>query len=642
MRNTNFIDSNKCISSALELWNVFEKTAKFKDHEYDKNLLQKIKEKLNLQASDSITLYLKNNFVSVEKLLEVIMNTLEPFSLMMNDLLKMFEKAGAKKGNNNIHISFNFDRNNNFNFNLNNFKESVCIVNKISKWIDVIKIDDPWKIIDVLGAEYKLINIHANFNNDIDKWIFEYENKGILPDFIPDAPKTNIESIDKKIKIIWNVYEFLIENFKISYEKNKGIRNYYDECINHDGSQLWCAESDFWTCYLIKVLELRVEEITTTTGKRKEIKVEKFEKDLDKCISLVIINKKKIEVQVENIIEMLNLPYWKKRYEMYSVWTSTQIIEALEDYDIEFNVINNVLSFSFGGSHIATCKKLNPPLKIWAELRTRYDKPIGQRRKSHIQPDYTLAIDDINHLESSVVVIECKQYKKYNLKNFTDAVIDYANGRPSADIILNNYTMLPEKINDYITDNSIKKRISFFGNVLPSTPDTKAFKKSIRESVVNYYETSWPNKNKFLFSINCLQLPCRIKLKWGQTSKDLDLYISIGKSSLINYQNKGSEDNEPYAFLNCDSMCGNGEEIITINKFIDSTYDVYVHNYSGENTVTGVIEISISDGNIYKQICRKNSIDKLFMWHAFRISKNGIEIIDKLENPLLKTNYFNY
>lgn len=627
---------SKLIKDAVELWNVFEKNANFRDEVYDKVLLEKIREELKLPSTDSITNLLKNSSISVEELLVAVINTLEPFSLMMNDLLKMFETAGAKKSDNNILINFNFENNENtFAFDLNSFRESISIVNKVSKFIDTFKIKDPWKMVYYLGGPDRfLYDKSYDIPEDITNWIYEYQEKDVFPNFIPNVPKTNIESIDKKLKILWLIYRLAIEEYRKVYNEKEGRqKSHYAECCKRANDQFWQAETDYWTCSLIKEVALNVCEINSLNGLDRQNKIEQFDKSLNKCISLIDIEQEEIELQVESIIEMLNLPVWKKRYEMYSVWTATQIIEALEDFDAEFNVVNDSLSFSFTGSKIAVCKKLNPPLEIWAELRTYYDSPISKKRKSHIQPDYTLSINDISVPENSVLVIECKQYKKYSLKNFTEAVIDYANGRPNADIILNNYTNIPKKIYDNIHEN-IRKRISFFSNMRPN--NAEGFKKSIKESVVSYYTRNYSLKNIFLFNPSDLNLPFEIKLKWGQIPKDLDLYLKIEgpgiELSPIYYSNLGSKNDVPYSFLNKDCRNGYGEEIITINKFMNGIYDIYVNNFSGECTVSDIIEVCISDGNTCMKLYRKDSIDKSSVWHVLTISKSGIKIIDKIES----------
>lgn len=152
------------------------------------------------------------------------------------------------------------------------------------------------------------------------------------------------------------------------------------------------------------------------------------------------MSEREIIETVESLEHTLNLPYWEKRYELYSAWILTQITKGLQDTGISYHVLDGVLSFSFRKTLLATCENLRPPLQIWAELRTKSTAPMkGIGRKKHIQPDYTLAIDDAERSENTVAVVECKQYKRSNKRNFFAAILDYAAGRPNGSVFLVNY-----------------------------------------------------------------------------------------------------------------------------------------------------------------------------------------------------------
>jgi hypothetical protein len=56
-----------------------------------------------------------------------------------------------------------------------------------------------------------------------------------------------------------------------------------------------------------------------------------------------------------------------------------------------------------------------------------------------MQPDYSLITSPITSPESSILEVECKQYLVASKRKFADALTDYANGRPNAQIVLVNY-----------------------------------------------------------------------------------------------------------------------------------------------------------------------------------------------------------
>ena len=215
----------------------------------------------------------------------------------------------------------------------------------------------------------------------------------------------------------------------------------------------------------------------------------------------------------------------EKRYELYSAWVSTQIMRALPCKNVHYHTKDNRLSFSFSGSHIATISSYTPSLELWAEVRTYYDSPKSRTRKRHIQPDYTLAIGDAYEANHSVAVVECKQYKKYNRKNFLNAAEDYAAGRPNSKVFLVNYGTIPLSLKDKAEDR-FRNQISFFGNVRPSTVDTMAFRKQLLQEIDQYYEKTYPTRLIMPeYSKPCGV--CILRLTWGSQPKDLDLHLVV-------------------------------------------------------------------------------------------------------------------
>ena len=79
-----------------------------------------------------------------------------------------------------------------------------------------------------------------------------------------------------------------------------------------------------------------------------------------------------------------------------------------------------------------------------------------------------------------------------------------------------------------------------------------------------------------------------IQLQWGAEFGDLDLHVKILPLDedmppvWINYQNRGSSVQEPWAWLDADvRMAGAGLETIRIERFLDANYLILVHDYSG-------------------------------------------------------------
>ena len=44
------------------------------------------------------------------------------------------------------------------------------------------------------------------------------------------------------------------------------------------------------------------------------------------------------EENVKELLEVLNLPFWKYRWYLYEVWATMHTIDAFKDFDVSFNV----------------------------------------------------------------------------------------------------------------------------------------------------------------------------------------------------------------------------------------------------------------------------------------------------------------
>src|SRR5262249_44327360 len=142
-----------------------------------------------------------------------------------------------------------------------------------------------------------------------------------------------------------------------------------------------------------------------------------------------------VKTSVQILYEFLSLPIWKARHELYAAWIFCEIINAIESDRPHIHANGQQLVFSFSGAHLATLQSYSPNLQLWCELRTPLKNPRGKSRKNAIQPDYSLAIGPVNYTKNTIIVVECKQYKVPSIKNFADALRDYAVGRENARVI---------------------------------------------------------------------------------------------------------------------------------------------------------------------------------------------------------------
>ena len=620
------------IETTMDLWDVFEKATNLQNDFYDKELEKQLRKSLILSDTVSIKKGLMENKVSIKHLLIAILTALQPFSQMLSDLLKMFVKASAGRSDCNLRIRMAFDNLDNvLDFDLDKFKQYEEATKQTCKTVETIMHIDLWKLKRIYEKSLTTNNKIPIEQDDISQWVKEYWSEDRWPDFIPKRPLMGVQRLDELTAKCWDIYEKAVAGFMQVYDETKGRRDtaYYEHCQNKR-DVFWTAEVDCWTCHFLEAIASTASMLHHMSNdlKKEEI-ANKIADNLEQYFASLEITKNVIKQSIDSLIEILNLPFWKKRYELYSAWVSTQIVEALQDRDIEFQITNNTLSFSFSGSHLATCNGLCPPLEIWAELRTNAKKLIGNGRKNAIQPDYTLAVAPVENPDNTVIVVECKQYENPSMKNFREAVIDYAVGRPQAVVMLAGYGKIPQKMYEGIADEEVKVRIADFSFMRPGSPSAKEFKEKLRESVLEYYRNKAKENINYLYPWNNPQEAVFVCLSWGAYPKDLDLHLRMMEDSKeiahIFYDEKGKERETPYAYLNNDVTQGWGPEIVRISRWTKVDYIIEVHNFSGESEdVSFEVEVCCGQDSLCFQ---RYNLKEAAAWTVFRMNRKGIEIL---------------
>ena len=147
------------------------------------------------------------------------------------------------------------------------------------------------------------------------------------------------------------------------------------------------------------------------------------------------------------------------------------------------HTVDGTLVFPFKETHLATIPCQNGNILIFSEKKTQLINPVGKSRTKHIQPDYSFYKEPITDRKSSILEIECKQYKKQSTDNFARALIDYSNGREKANVCLVNYGKVDKnrvfnKIDQLAIDTiaNNKDRCEVIGELKPNSNEDTLIK----------------------------------------------------------------------------------------------------------------------------------------------------------------------
>jgi len=428
-------------NGTLNLWKQLKKSGNFSDSDYDKCIIDQLKDALS--ATDNIEETIQE--ISEERFLICFFKTLSPLITMYTDILNFFERCGANTSYKNIEIRIESKTSGFVNFNADYFTHAKETIIHIKKLLQKVKLTADGVKIFWKFSECKRNNVGKfNLTNEsLNKWHDIYNKETIICpnvkiDFddiiknssIKDTPVKNALS---KAYVFWKaLYDYFKSNNLLLREDLRTFLENQKE--DNDNKEILRQENDYILDSALGTLYYIAEKYASLSNDKQD-EIMKILNEFDNYFFDV-----PSDILFKKIENFLKLPVWEHRHELYSVWIFTRMIADFHDDDLSFDIKNNTLSFTFSKELILSAKLNGVKIDFWNELRTEVITPLlGEGRKNNIQPDYSIVCGCADDINSCIAVVECKHYKKPNYTNFSQAIIDYANNRPNAKIFLVNY-----------------------------------------------------------------------------------------------------------------------------------------------------------------------------------------------------------
>lgn len=588
---------------------------------YDVELVRELKKKLYPNATHSLDWELRNASPTAETFLDVFFSSLKPFSQMLRDVLRMFEEAGARRSDENLRIAFNFNKaSKELALTLHEFREVEAFFRRITKpvverlWDSntlSLLTDDVLQVLKSFGLSSSTYNTSQVRDRHVHQWIRENGRPNWLP--FPGFPKSGDEELDKRIGMAEGLIHYMIEEIlklgktyrefesrllEMNSDDRKRVKGDERADINDDEKprrSFIHAAHDFWPNSFAEHVCLGIESVNDLVDKKK-ISAARLSAGINTGFDRPPRRERTLISIEKDLRELINLPIWKKRHELYAVWVATRIADALNDFSWEWHPDGDTLRFPFAGVELATLRSNDGGTHIfWTEKRTPLKDGRAFGRK-HIQPDYRIMTIPSHRDESTSLVVECKQYRKWSRSNFGKALDDYAKGCPNASVVLVNYGPTDPGILDLV-DHSRRNRTFLLGNFKPKGEEALAM---FRDMVRGAYTT---------LLVPRIMGAVELELTWGPMFHDLDLHLFIRPNGIDPDQHigfgstQGSLVELPWAKWAEDIRTSPpGIERIIIDRWLDADYEVMVHDYSETpNFPDGDVSVRVSMGSGIKE-----------------------------------------
>jgi hypothetical protein len=399
--------------------------------------------------------------------------------MMMKDLCVFFEKYKIQKEDKTLQIEFDFSEaaKDKLNFNLENFRGYISKVESVkSLYIDnELTQRNLWNLKDIFhnGYERRIESVNPNLN----RWKDEFEKAGgriEIPNLI--LPKTGNDQLDSQLDFcmrIWRSHVMTCRNVsefrEIVEDMLEPLTNKGDFVDSWPVDALYFPLHDAWPVSFVDALFYKIEQLNLKGDQEKNDEAAQLSNKLGDLLDSFPIVTSSEDTIVKKLVDLLNLPIWNQRHELYSAWVLTNIDKSFEGYHLDVHHTDGVLKIPFKPKKLITIHTMEGDLLVFSEMLTEVENLQSNKRKDHVQPDYVIFKND-HKKEDALVVIEVKQYRTPSNSNFGDAIRDYSIAFSKAYVILVNYGRMSKFLELYDED-----RNEAYGDVYPKSNAQRNF-----------------------------------------------------------------------------------------------------------------------------------------------------------------------
>jgi hypothetical protein len=635
------------ITTAAELWSEWVDSNLLRPKNYDSDIADLVRREIGDPSLDIAAFPRAMDIArwDARDLIRTMLPVLTSFSGMLTDLLVLYERIDATRTHkDNLHISYEFEAGDAIDDQLAPFRERVKRIQTVVSRIDAFQVDDEyaWKSLLARRADESRHDTQRAAVN-----LLGLESAGAASEwpFASEFPTPQIDN-PSLVNLVTGHRQVIVAALDKFSElgPTTGTMRSSPDCSD-DGSALKILAGDLWWLREIGTMSLVPDLFAELSADEAAKLVQAQLRWLERFWVASTIT---TEQQIEELADILGLPHWGKRHDLYSAWVVTAIDSALVPGRLSFDVTDGVLAFPFRATLLARIETANGTVELWSEKRFQASGLLGRGRESHIQPDYVL----INGAVPNKVIgaIEAKQY--LNSKNHGDAAHDYAHNLSDAQVLIVAHGPLGQKTLDKVA-LADRKRVSLHPQVRPGSPSaTKTFADKLvvllpmrfEQQPGSRAEIYVPGPSEEVHAIwaqragrtaqlqgQRILLGGTVALQWMTAVHDLDLHLIEAESGDVVFHGSLTAG---HAELGGDRFDG-GPEIALFHS-TEKAINIEVHLYSTDvpnvSAAAPVVTITTLRGT-RTLLPRPGAGSRASIWHVATIEPDGgIKLGESIES----------
>lgn len=530
--------------------------------------------------------------VSVELLLRCTLTAIQPFAAMMREVLQTLVRADAGASGDALQIRFDFSPpSDSLTQTLAQFRHAVQLTRRALGQVEiqVPPADLVWAI-----SQQLLDVVPDGWRQDEGKW-------GSTEPAVPSPPSgfPPLDALLSAVVDMVNAIRRWLLDIDASGDRDRIRRTLEQAAMLQPGAPAEARLQLGRACHdVADQAVLAAAGAVVRAVQQRRVDPAAIVQRLQPLVAQIPRQQRWIDETYRLLLDVLNLPVWSKRSELYAVWIGCRLLAAIDSGDpalqLQLHAPDGILSFAFGGAKLASYNQGSKRHDLWTELRTPLEHGSNFKVRSEgIQPDYRVVDADAwNQNDGSVLVLECKHYLDPKPANFVSAADDYARNCRHARVLLANHGRLDETDLLSRTPVSSRARVRYLGNVQATGHDAQVATLESEIHAALFDKAALPAASV---------LAASIEISWQLPLGDIDLILVHvdpgGRRSDVGFRSPGSATAAPFAHLLADVRQGPGAETIEIYRWLPGSYEIWVSDYSRSGLMArGVIECTIQLG----------------------------------------------
>ena len=411
--------------------------------------------------------------VSAELLLRCVLTAIQPFAVMMREVLQTLVRADAGASGDALQIRFDFSPpSDQLTQTLAQFRQAVQLTRRVLSQaeIQVPPADLVWEI-----SRQLLDVVPDGWRHDIGTW---GSTEPAEP--LPSSGFPPLDAVLSTVVDMVNSIRSWLREIDAKGDRNRVVQTLKQAAVLQPGALAEARLQLGRACHDVVDQTVLASAGALVRGvQQRSIDPATIVQRLEPLVAQIPRRQRWIDETYRLLLDVLNLPVWRKRSELYAVWIGCRLLATIDRGDpavhLQLHARDGILSFAFSGARLASYIRGNKRFDVWTELRTPLDHGSNFTvRREGIQPDYRVVdAEPRNQNDGSVLVLECKHYLQPKPANFVSAADDYARNCRHARVLLVNHGRLVETDLLSKTPVSSRSRVRYIDNVQPTGHDAQ-------------------------------------------------------------------------------------------------------------------------------------------------------------------------